>query len=212
MDAFGALVVDNKKMSKSLGNFFTLLDLLSKGYTGVHVRYMLMHTHYKMQLNFTFEGLEAVKISLQRLQDFITRLQEIASNGFTATTNLKFDSLLNEKHSEFTGALADDLNISMALAVVFDRVRQVNGYADQGEIGNLEATKMLELFRRFDAVLGILNFDAPSTDIPSELQEALEKRLQVRNDKDWALADRLRDLIVERGYIIEDIPKGPLPK
>jgi len=202
------LVVDNKKMSKSLGNFFTLRDLLSKGFTGIQVRYMLLHTHYKTQLNFTFEGMEGIKMSLQRLQDFITRMQEIAASGSQAGSSGKITNVLEEKHSEFASALADDLNISIALAVLFDLVRQINVLADAQEISSVEAIKVLDLLRRFNDVLGILNFEGQVAEIPQELQEALDKRLQARKDKDWALADRLRDFIVDRGYVIEDTATG----
>ncbi len=202
------LVVDNKKMSKSLGNFFTLRDLLSKGFTGIQVRYMLLHTHYKTQLNFTFEGLEAIKMSLQRLQDFITRLQEIAASGAEAGSSGKIAKLIEEKHGEFASALGDDLNISISLAVIFDLVRQTNALADTGAISSIEAVKLLDLLRRFNEVLSVLNFEQQAPTIPEELQEAFEKRLQARKDKDWALADRLRDLIVNSGYVIEDTPTG----
>ncbi len=202
------LVVDNKKMSKSLGNFFTLRDLIAKGFTGTQVRYMLLHTHYKTQLNFTFEGLDAMKMSLQRLQDFITRLQEINKNDSKNESKGKVDTLIEEKQIEFATALADDLNISIALAVLFDLVRQSNVLADASEISAAEAAKLLDLLRKFDDVLAILNFEEQANAIPKELQEALEKRLQARKDRDWALSDRLRDFIVNSGYVIEDTPTG----
>ncbi len=113
------LVVDHKKMSKSLGNFYTLRDLLNKGYTGTQVRYLLLQTHYKTQLNFTFQGLEAAKSALQRLNDFIQRLQEVD----TRESGGQMEGLCHKALEEFADALADDLNISSALAVIFDFVR-----------------------------------------------------------------------------------------
>lgn len=198
------LIVDNKKMSKSLGNFYTLRDLLNKGFTGRQVRYMLLHTHYKTQLNFTFAGLDAVKVTLQRLQDFILRLQTIdqpMSHGF-------IEPILARTHQTFAEALADDLNISSALAALFDMVREINALCDAGHVGKDEAAKALDLLQRFDTILGVLSFEKPVEEIPQDLEEALARRIEARKQKNWALSDQLRDLITGRGYVIEDTPQG----
>ncbi len=121
------LIVDQKKMSKSLGNFYTLRDLLDKGYTGTQVRYLLLQTHYKTQLNFTFQGLEAAKGALQRLSDFIQRLLERDQ-----PQGMPVEELCQRMLRSFAEALADDLNISLALAALFDFVREVNGRCDAG--------------------------------------------------------------------------------
>lgn len=198
------LIVDNKKMSKSLGNFFTLRDLLNKGYTGTQVRYMLIQTHYKTQLNFTFAGLEAVKSSLHRLNDFIQRMSEI-KNG---ASQGKAGPVLEKAILEFSRSLADDLNISAALAALFDMVREINALGDEGSIDQEEASQVIGLMRRFDSVLGVLTFEKSADEIPNELHEALEKRIQARKDKNWALADSLRDFIISKGYVIEDTASG----
>lgn len=198
------LIVDNKKMSKSLGNFFTLRDLLNKGYTGPQIRYMLLQTHYKTQLNFTFSGLEAVKASLQRFNDFIQRLQDIQSDQSFGLT----PPILEKALVSFSEALADDLNISVALAAVFELIREVNGLCDANKLGSKEANEILELMKRFNTVLGFLNFEKAEEEIPKDLQEAFEKRLQARKDKNWSLADSLRDFITSRGYVIEDTAAG----
>ena len=198
------LVVDNKKMSKSLGNFYTLRDLLNKGFTGVEVRYMLLQTHYKTQLNFTFAGLEAVKHSLQRLNDFIQRLLEINVSGNTGAA----DEVLDRSLRLFAEALADDLNISEALAAVFELVREVNFLCDQKKILAEDADRILKLLKKFNAVLGLLSFEKKAEAVPIELQEALDKRNQARKDKNWALADQLRDYILNNGFVIEDTPSG----
>lgn len=198
------LLVDNKKMSKSLGNFFTLRDLLAKGYTGEQVRYMLLQTHYKTPLNFTFQGLDAIKNSLQRLNDFIQRLQEIDAEQQGG----EIDPICQKTLRLFAEAMADDLNISEALAHLFDFVREINGLCDADQIGKEEAKKILHLMQRFDSVLGFLTFERKEPEIPQDLQEALEKRLQARKDKNWKLADEMRDLIQQRGYMMEDTPHG----
>lgn len=198
------LVVDNKKMSKSLGNFFTLRDLLNKGYTGIQVRYMLLHTHYKTQLNFTFAGLDAVKGSLQRLQDFILRITEISN----PTDSGLVQPALDKAFKSFVQALADDLNISAALAVVFDLVREINALCDSAQVGKQEAALILDLLKRFNTVLGVLSFESLIDSIPKDLEEALARRIEARKQKNWSLADELRDFISSRGYVIEDTPDG----
>ena len=149
------LIVDNKKMSNSAGNFFTLRDLLAKGYTGIEVRYMLLQTHYKTQLNFTFAGLEAVRGSLQRLQDFIFRLQHITSAGSPGLV----EPVVSQAYIAFATSLADDLNISSALAALFELVREVNGLSDAGNVSKDDAELVLQLLKKFNEVLGVLSFE-----------------------------------------------------
>lgn len=198
------LLVNGKKMAKSLGNFYTLRDLLEKGFTGLQVRYLLLHTHYKTQLNFTFQGLEAAKGSLQRLNDFVQRLYEIESQR----SGERVEPLTDEMLRQFTAALADDLNISAALASLFDFVREINGLCDEGLVSIAEAEYALKALQKINGVLGVLAFEKREEEIPQELQEAFQKRLQARQDKNWKLADELRDFIHQRGYLIEDTPHG----
>lgn len=198
------LIVDQKKMSKSLGNFYTLRDLLNKGFTGTQVRYLLLQTHYKTQLNFTFQGLDAVKSTLQRLNDFVQRLYEVE----TVKAGGQISALETEALRGFAEALADDLNISAALASIFDFVREVNCLCDAEQLSREEAQSAIELMKKFDDVLGVLTFEKREEVIPEDLQEAFAKRLQARQDKNWKLADELRDFIHQRGYLIEDTPHG----
>lgn len=198
------LIVDGKKMSKSLGNFYALRDLLAQGYSGDQIRYLLLQTHYKTQLNFTFTGLDAAKESLQRLNDFIQRMLEIEKD----LPESAVEPLLKKAEETFTEALADDLNISVALSAVFELVREVNGLSDAQKIGKKDASKIIELMKKFDSILAVLSFERKSEEVPQELQEALAKRNQARKDKDWALADKLRDYISSRGYAIEDTAQG----
>lgn len=200
------LLVDGKKMSKSLGNFYTLRDLLKQGYSGRQIRYLLLQTHYKTQLNFTFGGLDGAKVALQRLNDFIQRLGEIKDSQ--ASPQGLHAVILKNAHALFTEALADDLSISTALAAVFDTVREINSLCDANKLNQSEANDVLELMKRFDSILGVLSFERPMEVIPQELQEALDKRIQARKDKNWALSDELRDFIHGHGYVIEDIAQG----
>lgn len=202
------LIVDNKKMSKSLGNFYTLRDLLAKGFTGRQMRCMLLQTHYKTQLNFTLQGLDAVKHSLQRLNDFVQRILELDKQNATFETSGAVISSLERCYQDFAAALADDLNISVAFAALFELVREINALCDTFEVNREEARLILALLRRLDSVLGLLSFEAVADSIPADLQDALAKRMEARQAKDWALSDQLRDLIHSRGYMIEDTPQG----
>ena len=186
------------------GEEYTLRDLLQKGYTGTQVRYLLMQTHYKTQLNFTFAGLDAVKGTLQRLQDFIQRLMEIHSP--VSSDGVK--PVIEKTYAAFANALADDLNISSALASVFDMVREINGLCDGGHVGKENGQEVIALLKEFNRVLGVLSFEKQAEEIPQELEEALAKRIEARKQKNWALSDSLRDFIVSRGYTIEDTSEG----
>lgn len=197
------LVVDGKKMSKSLGNFYTLRDLLEKGFSGREIRYTLLQTHYRNKLNFTLEGLEASKHALQRLRDFIDRLESIDEDH-------EYDlemSLLRTKE-DFEKAIADDLNIAQALAAIFDYVRFINGLIDLKRIGKQSAKKIIQLLKDFDRVLNIFPFESVHHEIPQEIQELLLKRNEARAAKDFQLADEFRDAIKDKGYIIEDSKEG----
>lgn len=203
------LVVDGKKMSKSLGNFYTLRDLLKMGYTGIQIRYLLLQTHYKTQLNFTLNGLEAAQHSIQRLQEFILRLQHIQQQGpQISSSSASVTAHIEQTLTHFTQALADDLNISAALAALFDYVREINLLCDHAAVSRHEASQLLALLEQMNQVLGICSFEQAEEEVPKHLIEALEKRVQARIDKNWALADQLRDLIVTNGYQIEDTPYG----
>lgn len=205
------LVVDGKKMAKSLHNFYTLRDLTAQGFTPTEVRYMLMHTHYKTQLNFTAAGLEAVRSTLQRLNDFISRLQHIGKDvagEARAVGGAAVERCVVSAQTLFAEALADDLNISAALAALFDLVRQVNVLCDEGAVGLKEAGAILAVLRKFDTVLGVMSFESDET-VPMALEQLLQQRLDARSQRNWAEADRLRDAIHLAGYIIEDTSGGP---
>lgn len=195
------LIVNGKKMSKSLGNFFTLRDLLEKGYSGAEVRYLLMSTHYRTQLNFTLEGLSAARQSLQRLEDFVHRLRQV-QNG------KGLSSQIEETKTRFKAALADDLNISVALAALFDFVRHVNGEIDRQELSQEGASQVLAFLKDIDHVLGAIPLEEREEEVPTDIQEAFAKREEARAQKNWAEADKERDYIQSKGYIIEDSPSG----
>ncbi|HEU64823.1 MAG: Cysteine--tRNA ligase [Candidatus Anoxychlamydiales bacterium] len=197
------LIVDGKKMSKSLGNFYTLRDLISMDYTGRDIRYMLLNSHYRMQLNFTFEGLKAAKASIQRILDFVSRLKSVKEEK---DGDLAYAIIKKEK-TRFIEALSDDLNISLALSTIFDLIREINHLIDDKKISKKEALKTIKFLKEIDKVLGFIFIDKKE-DIPKLVQDALEKRIDARKNKNFTLADELRDFIFDHGYVIEDMPDG----
>lgn len=199
------LLVDGKKMSKSLGNFYTLRDLLEKGYKGREVRYLLLSTHYRTQLNFTFEGLDAARQSLKRIDDFVLRLKHIATESDNSITGF-----IEDFKKLFKDNLGEDVNISAALAALFDFIRKMNAYIDGGSLGKTGAAEILTLFVNLDTVLSILLQDEES--VPLEIEEKAKLRLKARHDKDFKLADTYRKEIDASGYIVEDSPAGYLLK
>lgn len=191
------LLVEGKKMSKSLGNFYTLRDLLEKGYDPIAVRYVLLGTHYKQQLNFTFSELEAAKSGLQRLNDFMLRLESAKGKG-----NKRIPKLIEKVKRNFEKAMDNDLEISEALAAIFEFVRAVNRL----EISKSDAKKVRDVMMGFDSVLGILKVKKEK--LPKELMDLIKKREQARKKKDYVAADKIREELKARGIILEDTKEG----
>jgi cysteinyl-tRNA synthetase len=197
------LLVDHKKMSKSLGNFYTLRDLMKKGYTGAEVRYLLLSSHYRTQLNFTFAGLDGARAALDRIGDLADRLKAIRSEK---VYNL-VSAALEKADQKFKAGLADDLNISVALAALFDLVRELNVFADEEKISLLEAEQALRQLEEWDRVLAVLPLERKEQ-APPELQRLLEQREIARRERNFRLSDELRGQISSAGYVIEDTPNG----
>lgn len=195
------LLVDNQKMSKSLGNFYTLRDLLDKGFKPRGIRYALLTTHYRQPMNFSLEGLRAAENAVQRLQDFMYNLSSATGSGFDV------QPLLLRTEQRFTDALDDDLNISSALGAIFEMVRDVNRAISEQQLSASDAQHVSSLMQRFDTVLGLLETDEALDD--QQLEALLEERQVARQQRDFARADALRDQIREHGYTIEDTPQGP---
>lgn len=197
------LVVNGKKMSKSAGNFYTLRDLLAKGFGGREVRYELISTHYRQSLNFTLEGLEAARAALGRLDEFRVRLAECAGSEPAGP----LPAWAGEAQDSFREALRDDLNISGAMAAVFEMLRAGNREMDHGSVSPAVAAAALEVWAGFDRVLGFL---VPVEEkVPAGVMELVAQRSAARERKDWAASDRLRLAIDEAGYAVKDTPQGP---
>jgi cysteinyl-tRNA synthetase len=196
------LIVEGRKMAKSLGNFYTLREILEKGHAPLAIRYLLISTHYRMQLNFTFEGLDAARNGLERYNDFIANLADVTSD----TDGGEADEFIRKAKKGFEEALDDDLNISEALGVVFDFIRDINRLKAEDKLSKAEADRALETINGFDSVLGFRKKDEAGLD--EEIEAKIQARIDARNAKDWTEADRLRDELLAQGIILEDTPTG----
>jgi cysteinyl-tRNA synthetase len=203
------LVVDGEKMSKSLGNFYTLRDVQKQGFNGREIRFVLLSTHYRQKLNFSFQACRDAKATLQRIDDFVNRLKLAADTPDHAAATAAEE--IARCDAEFAAALADDLNTSAALAALFNLVRSFNKLLDAGAVSKEDAGRALDLLRRLDTVLGVLDIDREE-EIPHEVLAQAEARQQARQQKDFARADTIRDTLREQGWIIEDTPAGPRVK
>jgi cysteinyl-tRNA synthetase len=193
------LLVEGKKMAKSLGNFFTLRDLLSKGFTGREIRYLLLTAHYRETFNFTLDGLQSARASLMRIDECLGKLRELAGAA-------KGDGE-PPLCTQFSEHLDDDLNIAAAWGGIFDWVRDTNRRLAENGMSAGEAAAALAAWDRLDAVLGV---GVPlEVEAPADIQALLEAREAARKAKDFKRADAIRAELKEKGWVIEDTPKGP---
>src|SRR5665647_249526 len=198
------LQVEGKKMSKSLGNFYTLRDLLAKNYDPIAIRYLLMSTHYRQQFNFTFEGLEAAKGAVDRLRNFVRRLHDAdnkESGGKVATFTAKAEAC-------FGGSMDDDLNIGIAIASLFDFVREINNLLDANMVSKDEAAEVGGLMMKFDAVLGVIGKVEVEEALPTDIDTLVQKREDARKTKNWKEADAIRTQLKAMGIVLEDTAQG----
>ena len=193
------LLVEGQKMSKSLGNFYTLRDLLNKGFSGRELRYALIRVNYRLPLNFTFDGLNEARQSLLRLDEWIRRLRDIAGNAAPA-----FD-FIPAQSDAFFEALDDDLNISAALAELFDQVRAANRSIDRAELTAGQAAALLGWWDRINQVLQLQEEEER---IPERLSVLLRQRDVARRNKDWAESDAIRTRIEGLGWLVKDTKNG----
>jgi cysteinyl-tRNA synthetase len=192
------LLVEGKKMAKSLGNFFTLRDLLAKGFTGRDIRCLLLSAHYRETFNFTLEGLQAARAALMRIDDCLRKLREIAGPPQ--------DVGIPPVIEQFSAALDDDLNVSAAWAAVFDAARETNRKVAEGAMDANAAAMALATWAKLDSVLGV--GAPPEVEVPPDIAALLEARQAARKAKDFKRSDAVRDELKAKGWVIEDTPKG----
>jgi cysteinyl-tRNA synthetase len=198
------LQVEGKKMSKRLGNYYTLRDLLAKGYDPIAIRYLLMSTHYRQQFNFTFEGLEAAKGAVDRLKNFVRRLHDTDGKG----SDGKVAAFIEKAEVCFGGSMDDDLNIGIALASLFDFVREINNLLDANTVSKAEAADVGGLMMKFDAVLGIVGKVEVEDALAPDIDVLVQKREVARKAKNWKEADAIRTQLKTMGIVLEDTAQG----
>jgi len=225
------LLVDGRKMAKSEGNFYTLRDLLLKGYRASAIRMALISVPYRHQLNFTFDGLVEATKAVERLRTFHERLR---SNSFAAGENPALQALAKEAQNEFMEALANDLNTADARAAIFELVRAANTAIDDGQLLSADRDAILSVLKDFDAVFDVLEDcdDEPTRraiewaqgsgreaviapellareSLDHEAVEALiAERIEAKNRRNFSRADQIRNELAEKGVILEDTKDG----
>jgi cysteinyl-tRNA synthetase len=202
------LFVENEKMSKSLGNVYCVPDVLARGHRGSSLRYLLLSSHYRKQLNFTWVGLEQADESMRRIVDFLARLDDRRGDQ----RNPEVDALVGRAREGFTAALEDDLNTAAGLAAIFDLVRDVNAAIDGKRVSAADAAVVREVFEEFDRVLGVISLrraeDARPPVPVEEIERLIDERKAARQRRDFAAADAIRHGLADRGILLEDNPAG----
>ena len=207
------LLVDGQKMSKSLGNFYTLPDVLKKGYSGREIRYALMRVHYRAPLNFTWEGMEEARQALTRIDEWVGRLRETVAEKVDTGKNAA------RPGEHFEEALDDDLNISAALGFLFESIRKTNRAMDRGELDSASANSWLNWWERVNSVLRLpasvqlrasldMKGELQAAHIPAEIAELVRQREEARLAKDFQKSDQLRDELSARGWEMRDTKEG----
>jgi len=199
------LLVEGKRMAKRFGNYYTIRDLITKlEHDRRAVRYLLLSTHYKQQFNFTFDGLEAAKNAVERLTNLMYRLLNADGKGGSEETK----RLMYRVQKDFCAAMDDDLNTGVALASLFDFVRDVNSLIDRNKLSKEKAQQVFKLMVSFDKVLGVIGKVKKEEKLPKEAEELIHKREEARKAKDWRTADQIRVQLKSMGIIIEDTAQG----
>ena len=205
------LIVDGQKMSKSLGNQYTLKDLLDRGYTARAIRYLILSVHYRQKLNFTFDSLDGAAGALRRVDEMRFRLSHAQETG---GPDAQLAASAARLKTDFAAALADDLNAAAALAALFVFVKEVNVAIEERRIGTGDRERILAALADIDQVLDVLDpvawpdATAPAEDDTAEIEALIQGRNDARKRRNFAEADRLRDEIAARGIVLEDTPQG----
>ncbi len=197
------LLVDNKKMSKSLGNFFTLRDVLAKGYNPRGLRYLLLSSHYRQKLNFTFDSLDAAENTVSGLIDFVDKLHDFKSD---TEDNKKISAAAKKAIEKFRKAMEDDLDTPKALAAMFALVSETNKAIEEKKLSTADAKEVLAAMNEFDKILGVLAHE--KVELTPEQKALVQKRQEARKNKDWKTADEIRKKLEAEGIMLEDAEDG----
>ena len=200
------LIVEGQKMSKSLGNFYTLRDLEERGFTDNAIRWVLISSHYRRTLNFTLKACEHAQETLKSFNSFFHRLNEIVLSDKEGSDTTQ---IINKYSEKFAYAMSDDLNISEALAALFSLQKEANILIASNNLGKDGAESLLNSFKSFDTVLAVFQFKKEKEETPPEIAKMAKERQNARKNKDFATSDLIRDKLNNMGWSIEDTPTGP---
>jgi len=201
---FEHLKVEGETMSKSKGNYYTFRDLIEKGYSASGIRYFLLSVPYNKQINLNFDVLAGAEKTVESLRDFRDRLLEAKTEP---GSDEKLHDVTERALKEFEEGMDDDLNTSVALAVLHNLSREVNRALARKQVKADNQKELLELLRRFDSVLNILG--QPEREmLDSEIQALIDERQEARHRRDFSRADEIRDQLAQRGVILEDTKDG----
>ena len=204
------LLADGKKMSKSLGNFYTLRDLIAKGYSPLALRYLYISNYYRSKLNFTLKALEGANNTLNTLYSFLKRISKINKQD---EINNGFDEFLENTKKQFDEKLFDDLNTPQALAALFSMISHVNILADKENFSGNQAKNIIDWLLKIDSVLALdLGKALEDEVIPEEIENLINERQTARKNKDFKRADEIRDLLLSKGITLQDTSQGVIWK
>lgn len=198
------LKIDDVTMSKSKGNFFTFRDLTEQGYSPLAIRYLLLSVPTRKQLNFTFEGLQAAESTVERLRNFRSLITDAkAAEGSEPAVAAMIEKAL----ADFESSMDDDFNTAAALAAIHDLVREINTVLAQGKLLSADRDAVLDAIEKFDSVLGIFGKEENEM-LDADIENLIEERQEARRQRNFARSDEIRDLLAERGIILEDTKDG----
>jgi len=207
------LFVENEKMSKSVGNVYTVPDVVAKGYRPSALRYLLLSSHYRKQLNFTWTGVEQAEEALRRIVDFLAKLDDMTrATGAGDVRNAELDEAVGRARDAFRDAMASDLNTAAGLAAVFDLVREGNSAIATRKMSAADARVVRDAIEDFDRVLGVIALrraEDATPDVPvNEIEQMIEERKAAKQRREFARADDIRKSLADRGILLEDTPAG----
>ena len=197
------ITVNGKKMSKSLGNCYTVNELLAKGYSPEAIRYEFVKAHYRQKMDFMESSLPGNQSVIDKFSNFLNRLKnEVKGAGWSET-----HTVVEKVKADFEKGMDDDLNTSVALAAIFDFMTEVNKHFDLLSAEN--AKEIIEIMKSFDSVLAIFPAEKQQ-ELTKEQQDLIDRRQKARLEKDWATADALKKQLAEQGVEVKDTPTGPM--